>query len=77
MKEASGVNWLKRVFSGSVDLSRVNGIGIAVMAVGLLAVILAPRIAGRIKKDDKNAAAVVKLVGLIIVMAGTLIAILG
>ncbi len=71
------MDWFKSMFSGSVDATRVNQIGIAVMAIGLLVILLASRIAGKIKKDDKNTVNVVKLVGLAIVMAGTLIAILG
>ena len=73
------MNWFQKVFSGSVDESRVNQIGIAVMAIGLLVVLLAPRIAGKIKKEEKpnrNTVNAVKLVGLIICAAGTLIAIL-
>ena len=73
------MNWFQKVFSGSVDESRVNQIGIAVMAIGLLVVLLAPRIAGKIKKEEtpnRNTVNAVKLVGLIICAAGALIAIL-
>lgn len=63
---------MNRIFSGGVDLSRVNPWGIALMAIGVLTVILAGKIAQRIGSANLN-----KVIGLCICAGGALLAILG
>lgn len=73
------MDWIKRLFAVSgFDLSRVNSIGLFLMAVAVLAVALAGRVARKICPDApdkmKNA---IKIIALVICAGGALLAILG
>ena len=61
---------LERIFSGSAgDLSRWNPVGLIVMALGVALTALA----GRLSKGIEGRRMALKLVGMLIVMAGALI----
>ena len=61
---------LERIFSGSAgDLSRWNPIGLIVMALGVALAALA----GRLSKGIEGRRMALKLVGMLIVMAGALV----
>lgn len=72
------MDWLKRLFAGGMDASRANPVGLALMALAVLLVMLAGKIAGRLGNNapekTKNA---IKITGLIICAGGALLAILG
>ncbi len=72
------MEWLNRVFSASVDASRVNPIGLVLMLAAVLLAALSGRIARRARPQGSAAcAAVIKLCALIICAGGALLAILG
>lgn len=61
---------LERIFSGSAgDLSRWNPIGLIVMALGVALAALA----GRLSKGIEGRRMALKLIGMLIVMAGALV----
>ena len=64
---------MDRIFTGSVDASRVNPLGIVLMALALLLAALSGVIAGKtpLSKDT------VKIMALVICAGGALLAILG
>lgn len=72
------MQWLKQVFSGAADASRVNPYGIVMMLCAVALVCLAGRIAKRLRPEavegTKNA---LKLAGMVICAGGALLAILG
>ena len=63
---------MNRIFSGGVDFARVNPWGIALMAIGVVIVILAERIAKKIGNKNLN-----KIIGMLICAGGAMLAILG
>lgn len=72
------VDGLKKVFSGSVDASRVNPAGLVLMLAAVLIVALSERIARRLRpQGSQTCASVIKIVALIICALGALLAILG
>lgn len=72
------MQWLKNVFSGAADASRVNPAGLVLMAVGVALAALAGRIARRFCEKSPDAARnLIKLIGMLICAGGALLAILG
>lgn len=75
---ADALEWLNKVFSGSVDISRVCAPGLAMMLCGVGVAAAAGRIAQRFRPEaPEMPKALIKLVGLIICAGGALLAILG
>ena len=72
------MQWLRHVFSGAADASRVNPLGVLLMLAAVAIVCLAGKIAHRLwpeaQEGAKNA---VKLIGLVICAGGAMLAILG
>ena len=72
------MQWLKQVFSGAADASRVNPYGMVMMLSAVALVCLAGRIAKRLRPEavegTKNA---LKLAGMVSCAGGALLAILG
>ena len=72
------MQWLKQVFSGAADASRVNPLGIVLMLAAVAVVCLAEKIARRLRPEaGEGAKNAVKLIGLAICAGGALLAILG
>lgn len=72
------LEWLDKVFCGSVDISRVCLPGLMVMLCGTVLVALAGRIAGRFNtRSPVLLKALIKVSGLIICAGGAMLAILG
>ncbi len=65
---------LNRIFSGSMDASRVNPIGLIVMFFALLLVFLSGWIS---KKQSVLSTNAIKIIALVICAGGALLAILG
>ena len=68
------MDWLNSIFSGSADASRVNPVGLAVMALALVVLFLSGWIS---KKHPALSANAIKIISLIICAGGALLAILG
>lgn len=62
----------------NADLSRVNPWGIAIMLLALICMAFSGKIADRIRaKDSEKAKLTIRLLGLIVLAGGTMLAILG
>ena len=70
--------WLSSLFSGGLDVGRVNPWGLALMALGIALVALARPLSSMLSRTRPPKYAVaVKLAGLFVCAGGALIAILG
>jgi len=73
------LDWIKRVFStAEPDLSRVNPLGLVLMAAAVLMVALAGRLARKLSPDTPDQMRnTIKIIALVICAGGALLAILG
>ena len=70
--------WLSSLFSGGLDVGRVNPWGLALMALGIVLVALARPLSSMLPRTRPPKYAVaVKLAGLVVCAGGALLAILG
>ena len=68
------MNRLNSIFSGAMDVTRVNPLGLAVMALALGMIFLSGWIS---KKQSALSANAIKIIALVICAGGALLAILG
>lgn len=68
------MGWLNSIFSGSMDISRINPFGLAVMVLALALAFLSGRISKKNPALSENA---IKIIALVICAGGALLAILG
>ena len=68
---------LKKIFSGEVTLARVNGFGIAILAVGAVLCIVASGVAGHCPESRREKCRMLlKLAAVALCAAGAMVAIL-
>lgn len=72
------MDWLKNVFSGGIDASRVHPAGLLVMLLGIALAALGGTIARKLyPQSPEFPRAILKIAGLIICAGGAMLAILG